>query len=923
MKIIKYRIEPLIESVYLEASGKRNIPLKDYLRLKKSIKGVDSTRWAFVEYNDTERLCAIQGDIFLTGPLSMRKAKTEKDLEYWKKKLIDVLKMEKSLGDILFPGGVPEKAEGLLQKAKNFPIGTKRTWSGKEYKKVAGGPKGKGKWVRTYSETESRGAKQAIRNVQKKILAAESMEELVEIVQQNSSRFQDDKGNMLPIVKEFLSVARGTMAGKKEAKDEKSKYLKNSISEVAKNMNMSYEEVEKIYDNFKKENPKKKINFDTLYNEIARVKKEEGDKIKGELDEKKTRGKDKKKRKQRASDGSFDMSEEEAEELVSDLENKHSGIEFNFSGEDSDITFYAQVEKEDITENIMIDPYDTLEKDAKELKEEYQEGPKISDEKPEPVDTDYEKQEEKIEKKNDVPDNKPPAVEEEAQEIIESVTPENRQKKTLELGGTKEEQITVEELLGIEKVDKTKPYPFVGNREIHVGGETYRDKLNAMDYTGMDHREVLLMKYKDISAAGEDWKSIKPDYIPEIDMKMFSYQKNTLIFEKLDDGRYIVPLDQRYLPHGTTRRLRQNGEVVDYTADNIKKEYAVLTMDQVAATQDFYRKVAKAELDREHEERVRNAKERGYTGRVKKERLKVMSTNRMAYDQVYMIRESRNIKTGYVSESKVWEAYGELQAELKQKTIDMDLMREEVDNSFSKGRETSYGDSNTSDAMKDEYGVKIKRQNGSDVQKEDEEYLRKAMDNIQKTFGDRKSMNDAFGLKLSFAKGTAMHASKAVGIFIPMQNAIGISDGKGLKQKHPITGDMETVNYGDENFGGFVLSHEYAHMMDHYLGKKTGKWFASDDYNSTAGKIAATFRSNMNKESKSNYTNRTCECFARALEQYHAMEIDGPQAQSFFSPYVESSTYVNQEKFESEIKPLIEQFFKENDALLKSIKISF
>src|SRR5206468_1746533 len=100
-----------------------------------------------------------------------------------------------------------------------------------------------------------------------------------------------------------------------------------------------------------------------------------------------------------------------------------------------------------------------------------------------------------------------------------------------------------------------------------------------------------------------------------------------------------------------------------------------------------------------------------------------------------------------------------------------------------------------------------------------------------------------------------MFASTALGMYVPSMKAIGVSN----NQEH-------------DKFG-FTLAHEYAHFIDNHLGEKTGRNYASDNHNSTAGKIAYKFRELMNKGkfTDTDYANRTCECFARALEQYHAM----------------------------------------------------
>jgi len=157
--------------------------------------------------------------------MTFLKKAMDKDLDYWKKKLIGILNqapMSKSIEDIFAPGdmlkSLGNKAKGLLDelllKARGYPVGTIREWSGKKYKKLSSG-----KWMRTYSGTKERGEQQATRNVMSKIQRASSMEELSKIVSENMQRFKDDKGKTLPIVKDFMSAARGIEPGKKEPKE--------------------------------------------------------------------------------------------------------------------------------------------------------------------------------------------------------------------------------------------------------------------------------------------------------------------------------------------------------------------------------------------------------------------------------------------------------------------------------------------------------------------------------------------------------------------------------------------------------------------------------------------------------------------------------------------------------------------------------
>jgi len=220
--------------------------------------------------------------------LSNRKKTEKRDISYWKKELTEIYNksedsVEKSLKDILFPGieSLPEHTAELLIKARGYSVGTIRKWSGKEYKKVS-----PTRWVRTYSETESRGAKQAVRNVKKKIANAKTMEELLEIVKENSSRFKDSDGKMLPIVKEFLIAVRGTEAGKKGKVE------------------------------------KKEMSFD----------------------------------------GTFKMTEDEADNIVSQLKPHGNIKEYYHIEEDGDFTFFAEVDAGKNIENIAIDPYEELNK---------------------------------------------------------------------------------------------------------------------------------------------------------------------------------------------------------------------------------------------------------------------------------------------------------------------------------------------------------------------------------------------------------------------------------------------------------------------------------------------------------------------------------------------------------------------------------
>lgn len=119
--------------------------------------------------------------------------------------------------------------EELLIKGKAYPVGTIREWQGKKYKKVS-----QGKWMRTYTSGEgSRGEKLAIAKTIKKIQAANTVEELAQIIRDNKKRFTSLDGSTPKIVKQLLEQAK-EKRGKKKQKIDSKKEKKNEF-DIEKN----------------------------------------------------------------------------------------------------------------------------------------------------------------------------------------------------------------------------------------------------------------------------------------------------------------------------------------------------------------------------------------------------------------------------------------------------------------------------------------------------------------------------------------------------------------------------------------------------------------------------------------------------------------------------------------------------------------
>ncbi len=244
-----------------------------------------------------------------------------------------------------------------------------------------------------------------------------------------------------------------------------------------------------------------------------------------------------------------------------------------------------------------------------------------------------------------------------------------------------------------------------------------------------------------------------------------------------------------------------------------------------------------------------------------------------------------------------------VQEQLQQRRVDLRIQGEDQGGTYKKGKETALGDSNLQDTYVEELGVKVKAQDGTVIEPVKQEEIATALRAVYSSFGDRSELARNFGLKVSHAGTKHMHASNALGIYAPRYKAIGVG-----------------AAAGDHKFG-FTLAHEFAHFLDHRAGNQVKRNFASDDASSTAGQLARTFRKHMNQTSDSDYTNRSCECLARACEQYHAMKTSGADAMHIEKKYVEHANFASEAKFNEHVKPLVERFLSENSELIKGAEV--
>ena len=131
-----------------------------------------------------------------------------KTLKEFKKEILAILKakFEELSENKVTKALIAVAGDLLIQKGRAANIGEVREWKGRKFKKIA-----PNKWRPIY-DSNTRGAKQSIKALARKVSKAQSTEELLEIVMQNVNRFQDANGKTLDIVKELQDAV-------KEAKD--------------------------------------------------------------------------------------------------------------------------------------------------------------------------------------------------------------------------------------------------------------------------------------------------------------------------------------------------------------------------------------------------------------------------------------------------------------------------------------------------------------------------------------------------------------------------------------------------------------------------------------------------------------------------------------------------------------------------------
>ncbi len=400
----------------------------------------------------------------------------------------------------------------------------------------------------------------------------------------------------------------------------------------------------------------------------------------------------------------------------------------------------------------------------------------------------------------------------------------------------------------------------------------FDEPLVVHDYSAAIPARMSLIDQKKIKSAP------RPSWIPPVDQESFKSMEYRIEGVKLGQDKYLIITKDKL--------VRSAGR----NPPTIEREYALVNLSVLAATQDYCYKLAKSI----NEEKNTTLKELGIKGNS----FRQIASTKATYRHLDLIK----IAFPFIPRNgrQKWEKFTAYINDLKEKTIDMTLQTEEDMNSYAKGRETSYGRKGTVDGLLASHGVVVKRQNGDDISSVEVDELKKALSAVYKVFGDRSALARRTKLLISHSGEKFMHARKALGLYLPAWTAIGVTWSSG------------------QTGAGFTLAHEFSHFMDHQLGKLGGEnYYASDDRSSLEYRIAKTFRSNMKKEQNSDYQNRTCECFARALEQYYA--IKSGEADEYASERNAEGNHPEHSVYMEKVYPLVEQFLTEHGELLKSL----
>ena len=184
-----------------------------------------------------------------------KKSVEDRKLEYFKSELLKILdkKEKEETGEKVSKAFIVQELyksmTDPLYMAKGGKVGVVgeiRTWNGKKYKKMPNK-----KWVRIY-DTHDKHTEISIAKLKGKVRKAQSVDELFEIVMNNTHRFSDENGKPLDIVlelkKEVDAKKKALNAGKPSTKEQIKKFNNKKNTTKVELTEKQKENLEKIND---------------------------------------------------------------------------------------------------------------------------------------------------------------------------------------------------------------------------------------------------------------------------------------------------------------------------------------------------------------------------------------------------------------------------------------------------------------------------------------------------------------------------------------------------------------------------------------------------------------------------------------------------------------------------------------------------
>lgn len=171
-------------------------------------------------------------------------------------------------------------------------------------------------------------------------------------------------------------------------------------------------------------------------------------------------------------------------------------------------------------------------------------------------------------------------------------------------------------------------------------------------------------------------------------------------------------------------------------------------------------------------------------------------------------------------------------------------------------------------------------------------------------------------LEQSFRKALEFYGEKVIGLFLSSDLTLLLNDKKARIALGTFCpeGNELTLNQVKKllkrNILDCVFVHELAHFIDFQRRNKQSRYtFASSKYGSKERIIAELFRTQMIPfpEKRTNYRGRTCELFARAIEEFYAIYTKNENwlYDNSFSDY-----YITIEVYKREIFPIVLNYIK-------------